>query len=72
MPQTELVRIKTKKAKRLREIANFIPGGSISALVDRAIDKWLEDEAPVYLEAFQKVNETLKRQPVAMELVARD
>lgn len=72
MSQTVSVRIKKQNEKRAREIANFIPGCSISAIVDRALEQWLDVEGPVYIEAFRQVKENLKRQPVAMALVARD
>lgn len=71
MPESESVRIKTVQAKRLREIANFIPGSSINAIVQRAVEQWLDVEGPVYLEAFRQVKENLKRQPVAMGSAGR-
>lgn len=63
--KTVSVRIKADQLARLREIAEYVPGSSINALVQRAVEQWLEIEGPVYLEAFQSVRETLgERQPV--------
>jgi hypothetical protein len=54
------VRIKAEQARRLREIAEFVPGSSINALVQRAVQQWLEIEGPVYLEAFKTVRQSLE------------
>lgn len=62
--KTVSVRITAEQAKRLREIAGFVPGSSINALAQRGVAQWLAIEAPVYLDAFKKVRETLERQPV--------
>lgn len=65
--KTRSVRLKADQLARLREIAEYIPGSSINALVQRAVEQWLEIEGPVYLEAFQSARETLgERQPVRM------
>jgi hypothetical protein len=58
------VRITAEQAKRLREIAGFVPGSSINALAQRGVQLFLNIEAPVYLDAFKKVRETIERQPV--------
>lgn len=63
------VRIGTDQSERLHEIAEYVPGSSINALVQRAVDQWLEIEGPVYLDAFKKVKLNLvkKRQAVVTE-----
>lgn len=65
--KTVSVRIKAVNAARLREVAEFIPGSSINALVDRAVEQLIEIEGPVYIAAFKEAREKLERrerQPV--------
>jgi hypothetical protein len=64
LAKTVSVRIKAEQAAGLREIAEHVPGSSINAVVQRAVEQWLAIEGPVYLDAFKKVRETLERQPV--------
>jgi hypothetical protein len=69
--KTVSVRIKAEQAEKLREIAGFVPGSGINAIVQRAVAQWLEIEGPVYVEAFKRVQDTLKRQPVPVERGSR-
>ncbi len=52
--KTVPVRIKAAQARRLREIVDQFPGGSVSGVVQRAVDLWLEKEGPVYLAALKE------------------
>ena len=67
--KTVSVRIKSEQAKRIQELAEHIPGFSVDGAVKRAVDLWLEVEAPVYLEAITEARIKLKRerQPVAID-----
>jgi hypothetical protein len=67
--KTVSVRIKAEQAKRLREIAECMPGFSVNGAVQRAMDLWLEIEGPVYKEAFEEAQRKLRqeRQPVVMD-----
>lgn len=65
--KTVSVRIKAEQMKKLREIADKFPVISINAVVQRAVDQWLEIEGPVYLEHARKIKENLKRQPVSLD-----
>lgn len=71
--KTVSVRITDSQTKRLREVVGVIPGSSINGLAQRAIEQWLEIEAPVYLAAYRDAREKLgpERQPVRLEVVAR-
>jgi hypothetical protein len=60
------VRIKPEQARRLREITGHIPGSSINAVVQRAVQQWLEIEGPVYLEAFKQVKQRLNKERQAV------
>jgi predicted transcriptional regulator len=67
--KTETVRIKEEQARRLQVFADMIPGSSISVIVQRAVEQWLDVEGPVYLAAFKearaKVQERQAVRPVA-------
>lgn len=60
------VRIKADQASRLREITEHVPGSSLNALVQRAVEQWLEIEGPVYLAAFKEVHRKLSKERQAV------
>ena len=65
--KTVPVRIQEGLAKRLHEVASQIEGYSINAMVNRGVELFLEQEAPVYLAAFKEIRAKIphtKRQPV--------
>ena len=69
--KTTSVRIRQEQKERCRKIADYIPGGRVDTIVQRAVDLWLETEGPVYEEAFQRAQEKLERkgQGVTLKLV---
>lgn len=65
--KTVSVRIEEGQARKLQEVAGQIAGYSISTMVKRGVELFLEQEAPVYLAAFKEIKAKLprtKRQPV--------
>lgn len=63
--KNESVRIKASKMEKLRMLSD-LTGHSVNWMVDRAIDLFLTQEAPVYEETAREVRKKLesKRQPV--------
>lgn len=63
--KTVSVRIAEGQAKKLHDVADLAVGSSINAIVQRAVDLWLETEYPVYVVALRDARDKLrKRQPV--------
>ena len=61
--KTVSVRIGAEQAKKLHEVADQMSGCSLNGLVQRAVDLYLEVEAPVYLAAFKEARAKLGRKP---------
>ena len=61
--KTVSVRITEEQAGRVRKLLGVIPGGSLNAVAEDAVDLWLDLEGPV-LEAKKKRRDELKRQDV--------
>lgn len=64
--KTETVRIQAGQAKQLREVASQIANPSIRWMVERGIELFLIQEAPVYIDAFKEARKKL-RHPVKTE-----
>ena len=68
--KTVSVRIDEGQAKKLHEVASQIEGYSISTMVKRGVELFLEQEAPVYLAAFKEIKAKIphtKRQAVVTD-----
>jgi hypothetical protein len=63
--KTALVRIRVDQETQLRDILQDFPV-TITSVVQRALDLWLEVEGPVYRDALRKMKDNLKRQPVVV------
>ena len=65
---SEQVRIDDEQVRRLKKVSDMIPGGKIHPLVRRAVELWLEVEAPVYIAKFEEARKEIaamqKRQDV--------
>lgn len=67
--KTEVVRIKTGYFQKLRMLSD-LTGHSVSWMLDRAIELFLAQEAPVYEEAYRAARaklESKERHPVHSE-----
>lgn len=72
-PKTEVVRIKTGHMEKLRMLSD-LTGHSVSWMLDRAVEVFLVQEAPVYeavSNAARKKLSRMKRQPVGLESAVR-
>lgn len=66
------VRAKSGNVAQLRVVAEYVPGSSVNALVDMAIELFLKVEAPVYIAAFEDARAKLERgerQPVRSQVM---
>ena len=72
-PKTEVTRIEAGRLEKLQMLSD-LTGHSVRWMLDRAIDLFLAQEAPVYEAAYKAARKKLsrgERQPVGLESVAR-
>jgi len=59
-----VVRISENQANKLNDVASQFPGITVSALVHKSIDLWLEIEGPVYEAALKEARSKIERQKI--------